>query len=51
MHMMIMESGNLKSSDGPTQKKPTHDIVIAAMILTRFSIHLGIVLVKAAILA
>ena len=51
MHMMITESGNLKSSDGPTQKKLIHDKVIAAWILTRFSIHFGMALVKAAVLA
>ena len=49
--MMITESGNLKSSDGPTQKKLIHDIAIAAWILTRFSIHFGMVLVMAAQLA
>lgn len=49
--MSSIESGKLKSSDGPTQRKPTKRKAIAIRILTRLSTHFGTAVDKAAKLA
>ena len=41
MPINTSESGKFKSNEGPTKRKATQLIVEAIIILTRFSIHLG----------